>query len=299
MTTRIGSFNASSAARISRAVQTVERAGGGGIIRRGKFDDTGDADTLTTSFYPRLAKNESGDTKLYIRKGYVSLLGGIITEFAPESGDEHEIDYTLTLGNLAVSLQWTKPADPDDVQADEGWSFRTATSFTYLDGDPGRGLVIPLCLVETALSGGVLSSSIAWADPGDKLDLVEEPGDQRAGAHDVLVYDTAYRRYARVRDVPPPDPETAVYRLQQVAGSLVTDGGFRWVVDIPDGENTGDVLRWDGTSWVLLPASNGAILIGDSTNGWEALSAPSGDALLRCDTSGKPYWSPVWNYENP
>jgi hypothetical protein len=41
MTARIGSFNAASAARISRVVQAVERAGGGGVIRRGKFDDAG------------------------------------------------------------------------------------------------------------------------------------------------------------------------------------------------------------------------------------------------------------------
>jgi hypothetical protein len=36
--TTIHSFNAESAGRIARAVRTVERQGGGGIIRRGKFD---------------------------------------------------------------------------------------------------------------------------------------------------------------------------------------------------------------------------------------------------------------------
>ena len=54
---------------------------------------------------------------------------------------------------------------------------------------------------------------------------------------------------------------------------------LKWVA-VPQGENTGDMLYWDGTKWVTL-------------------AAPSGGDFVLMSNGGAPYWQQVQEFECP
>lgn len=268
---------------------------GGAIIaaaRRGPMEEASSPD-LPLSFWPRLESGEDQTMRIYVRKGFAGLAGGPIIEVAPESGDEFvfTVDYYSW---QCVFLLWRKEPYEDQPQ---GWSVMRYPTWPFVLGH-SMGMdqiVVPLCVYH--------DGRISWMNPGDKLGLEFSPNDFRDGAQDVLVFDQEHKRFARVREVPPPTAETEVQRLQRVVGDLQGQAGFRWVPDIPSGEYEGALLRWDATAgaWRPIYGEAGQILYWNNSAGWTALDRPSSASLLYC--SGAPdyqiSWVPASDYENP